>query len=246
MKGIDALLLAMVTLTMAAAALADGNSTAQARLAKQLGINSTDVVVSPIPGLYRITIGPQIAYVSADGRYLVRGDIINLQSGNNLTSVQRDAARLAYLRQLPPSSMLVFAPPHPKQTLTVFTDIECHYCRVLEHDRPRLNAMGIAVQYLFFPRDGRDSPAWQKAVDVWCAADRKAAFEAAMNGATPKPAHCDAAAVAAGYTFGQMLGLDGTPVMLTDTGRLIDGYLPPPALAAVLAQESKSAPTDEP
>ena len=142
--------------------------------------------------------------------------------------------------------MLVFAPPRPKQTLTVFTDIDCHYCRVLEHDRPRLNAMGIAVQYVFFPRDGRGSPSWQKAVDVWCAADRKAAFTAAMSGATPKPAHCDAAAVVAGYTFGQMLGLDGTPAMLTDTGRLIDGYLPPSALVAVLGQESKPAPSDKP
>ncbi|MGH8292732.1 MAG: DsbC family protein [Gammaproteobacteria bacterium] len=242
MKGIAALLLAGVMLTAAAAALADDNSAAPARLAKQLGINSTDVVVSPIPGLYRITIGPQIAYVSADGRYLVRGDIINLQSGDNLTAVQRDAARLAYLKQLGPASMLVFAPPHPKQTLTVFTDIDCHYCRVLEHDRLRLNAMGIAVQYVFFPRDGRGSPSWQKAVDVWCAADRKAAFEAAMNGATPKPAHCDAAAVAAGYRFGQMLGLDGTPALLTETGRLIDGYLPPAALAAVLEQETKLTP----
>ena len=246
MKGVAVLLLAVAMLTTAAAALADGNSTAQARLARQLGINSTDVVVSPIPGLYRITLGPQIAYVSADGRYLVRGDIINLQSGDNLTAGQRDAARLAYLKQLGSASMLVFAPPHPKQILTVFTDIDCHYCRVLEHDRPRLNAMGIAVQYLFFPREGRGSPSWQKAVDVWCATDRKAAFAAAMNGATPKPAHCDAAAVAAGYTFGQLLGLDGTPVMLTDTGRLIDGYLPPPALATVLAQESTSAPTNEP
>ncbi|MBU6470851.1 MAG: thioredoxin fold domain-containing protein [Gammaproteobacteria bacterium] len=246
MKGIAALLLAVGTLTMAAATLAGGSSAERAHLAKQLGINSTDVVVSPIPGLYRITIGPQIAYVSADGRYLVRGDIINLQSGDNLTAVQRDAARLTYLKQLGPASMLVFAPPHPKQTLTVFTDIDCHYCRVLEHDRPKLNAMGIAVQYVFFPRDGRGSPSWQKAVDVWCAADRKAAFAAAMNGVSLKPAHCDAAAVAAGYTFGQMLGLDGTPAMLTDTGRLIDGYLPPPALAAVLAQQSKSAPTDEP
>lgn len=245
MKRVAALLFVGAMLTTAAAR-ADGNSTVQARLARQLGINSTDVVVSPIPGLYRITIGPQIAYVSADGRYLVRGDIINLQSGDNLTAVQRDAARLAYLGKLPPSSMLVFTPPHAKQTLTVFTDIDCHYCRVLEHDRPRLNAMGIAVQYLFFPRAGRGSPSWQKAVDVWCATDRKAAFAAAMNGVTPTPAHCDAAAVAAGYTFGQMLGLDGTPVMLTDTGRLIDGYLPPPALAALLAQESKSAATNEP
>lgn len=245
MKSFAILMVAAAALAVIGAAQADDNSAVQTRLAKQLGISSTDVLVSPIPGLYRITIGPQIAYVSADGRYLVRGDIISLQSGDNLTSSERDAARLAYLKQLAPTDMLVFAPPHPKQTLTVFTDIDCDYCRMLEGERPQLNAMGIAVQYLFFPRDGRGSAAWQKAVDVWCAPDRKAAFEAAMHGAAPKPAHCDASAIAASYKFGQLLGLDGTPAMLTEHGRLIAGYLPPQALLTVLEQESKSVASGE-
>lgn len=233
-------MIAAATLITATAVHADSNPTVEARLAKQLGINAVDVLASPIPGLYRITIGPQVAYVSADGRYLVRGDIISLQNGDNLTTAERDSARLAYLKQLDPADMLVFAPVHPKYTITVFTDIDCDYCRVLEKDRPKLNAMGIAVQYLFFPRDGHGSSAWQKAVDVWCAADRKAAFEAAMNGVTPKSAKCDATAVAAGYKFGQLLGLDGTPAILTEHGRLIDGYLPLQELVSVLDLESQS------
>lgn len=232
-------------MSMAAASRADGSSAAQARLAQQLGISSTDVVVSPIPGLYRITIGPQVAYVSADGRYLVRGDIINLSNGDNLTTTERDAARLAYLKRFAPKDMIVFAPPHPQQTITVFTDIDCDYCRVLERDRPELNAMGIAVQYLFFPRDGLGSSAWQEAEDVWCASDRKAAFEAAMNGAAPKPAHCESTAVAAGYKFGQLLGLDGTPAILTDRGQLIVGYLPPADLAQILSARSPVQRTDQ-
>ena len=243
MKRIAALLLAGAALAAAGAVHADSNPAVEARLAKQLDISAADVAASPIPGLYRITIGPVVAYVSADGRYLVRGDIISLQNGANLTLSARDSARLAYLKQLEPGDMLVFAPSKPKHTITVFTDIDCEYCRVLEHDRPKLNAMGIAVQYLFFPRDGRGSVSWQKAVDVWCAADRKAAFEAAMQGISPKPAKCDAAAVAAGYKFGQMLGLDGTPEILTDQGRLIDGYLPPEALVSVLDQESQATHT---
>ncbi|MBU6510117.1 MAG: DsbC family protein [Gammaproteobacteria bacterium] len=234
-KSLATILFAVAALCMAAATQADGNSVVQARLARQLGIGASAVTLTPVPGLYRVTIGPQVAYVSADGRYLVRGDIINLQNGDNLTSSERDAARLAYLKQVAPGDLLVFAPAHVKQTITVFTDIDCAYCRVLEHDRPQLNAMGIAVQYLFFPRDGRGSASWQQAVDVWCASDRKAVFEAAMQGVTPKPAHCDAAAVAAGYKFGQLLGLDGTPAILTDRGQLIDGYLPPADLAQILS-----------
>lgn len=234
MRGMAALLVACAALMAVPAVQADGNSTTQARLAKQLGISAADVAASPIAGLYRITIGPQVAYVSADGRYLVRGDLINLQSGDNLTTAQRDQARLAYLKQLTPTDMIVFAPPHPKHTITVFTDFDCAYCRVLEHDRPTLNAMGIAVHYLPFPRDGAGSASWQKAEAVWCAPDRQAAFSAAMNGAAVKGAKCDETAVAAGYHFGELLGLDGTPVMITDQGRLIDGYLPPADLAQVL------------
>jgi thiol:disulfide interchange protein DsbC len=235
MKGIATLLIACAMLIAVPAAHADGNSAIQARLAKQLGVNPADVTASPIPGLYRITIGPQVAYVSADGRYLVRGDLINLQSGDNLTTQQRDLARLAYLKQLTPADMIVFAPPHPKYTVTVFTDFDCAYCRVLEHDRPALNAMGIVVRYLAFPRDGADSASWRKAEAVWCAPDRQAAFTAAMNGAPVPSAKCGDNAVVAGYHFGELLGLDGTPVMITDRGRLIDGYLPPADLIQVLS-----------
>ncbi|MGH8396848.1 MAG: disulfide isomerase DsbC N-terminal domain-containing protein [Gammaproteobacteria bacterium] len=220
---------------------AGNNTSVEARLAKQLGLKPAAVTPSPIPGLYRITIGPAVAYASADGRYLIRGDIIDMNGGENLTANQRAQARLAYLTQLAPSDMIVFAPSHPKHTITVLTDIDCEYCRVLEHDRPALNAMGITVRYLSYPRDGEGSASWQKAVDVWCAKDRKTAFESAMNGRTVKSAKCNSTAVAAGYQFGQMLGLDGTPAIITEHGQLIDGYLPPSELESALGIAPQSA-----
>ncbi|MGB9428947.1 MAG: DsbC family protein [Gammaproteobacteria bacterium] len=236
------LLLAGALMNTALTARADGDTSIEIRLAKQLGLKSTDVTAAPIPGLYRITIGPQVAYVSADGHYLIRGDLISLQNGDNLTADQRAAARLAYLKPLTPADMIVFAPPHPTHTITVLTDIDCEYCRVLEHDRPQLNAMGIAVQYLFFPSGGVGSASWNKAVNVWCAKDRNAAFEAAMRGSAVQSTPCNDAAVAAGYQFGQLLGLDGTPAIITDRGRLIDGYLPPTALAYALDVKPQPTP----
>ncbi len=241
MKTLLTLLLACI-LSGAACIVQAGNGAAvEAQLAKQLGLRAGDVTASPVPGLYRITIGPQVAYVSTDGRYLIRGDIIDMRDGDNLTLSQRAQARLAYIKQLGPADMIVFAPPHTKHTITVLTDIDCEYCRMLEHDRPELNAMGIAVRYLFFPRDGAGSVSWQKAVAVWCAKDRKAAFEAAMRGEPVKSAKCNAAPVAAGYRFGQLLGIDGTPAIITDRGRLIDGYLPAPELAYALNLPSRPA-----
>ena len=234
MKASLTLLVVCTLLGISLVARADNSSSVEAQLAGKLGLKIEDVTASPLPGLYRITIGPQVAYASADGRYLIRGDIIDLSNGDNITLTHRAEARLAYLQQLGPADMIVFAPLHPKHTITVLTDIDCEYCRVFEHDRPTLNAMGIAVQYLFFPRDGAGSASWQKAADVWCASDRKAAFEAAMGGARVSSIKCSATAVAAGYQFGQLLGLDGTPAIITDRGQLIDGYLPPAELAYAL------------
>ncbi|HEX6549798.1 MAG TPA: disulfide isomerase DsbC N-terminal domain-containing protein, partial [Gammaproteobacteria bacterium] len=65
---------------------ADDTATVIARLARQLQVKPGDISPAPIPGMYRILLGPQVAYVSADGRYFLRGDIIDLKNGKNLTA----------------------------------------------------------------------------------------------------------------------------------------------------------------
>lgn len=235
LRGSLAAFLAAVLLLAALPAGAASPDPQAAKLAAQFHLDPAAVSPGPLPGLYRLRIGPQVGYVTADGRYLIRGDIIDLRSRVDLTRQERAAARLAYLRELGEADMIVFAPPHPQHTITVLTDIDCEYCRMLERERPALNAMGIAVRYLFFPRDGAGSASWNKAVAVWCAKDRRRAFEQAMRGEPVRSAHCNAAAVAAGFRFGALLGVGGTPAIITDEGRLIDGYLPAGELANAIA-----------
>jgi thiol:disulfide interchange protein DsbC len=220
---------------------ADDSSAVIARLARQLGIKPAEITPAPIPGLYRLLLGPQVAYVSADGRYFLRGDIIDLKSGNNLTVAARNQARLTYLKQLGDSDMIVFAPAHVKRSITVLTDIDCDYCRLLEHDRPALNAMGVEVRYLFYPRDGVGTASWNKAVSVWCAKNQKAAFAAAMQGKPINPLKCNATPITAGYEFGRLLGIDGTPAIITDQGQMIDGYIPLNAMANMLGVDPHHA-----
>lgn len=220
---------------------ADNTAAVIARLARQLQVKPGDIVPAPIPGMYRILLGPQVAYVSADGHYFLRGDIIDLKNGKNLTAAERDRARLAYLNRLGESDMIVFAPAHVKRSITVLTDIDCDYCRLLEQDRPALNAMGVEVRYLFFPRDGVGTASWNKAVSVWCAKDHKSAFTAAMEGKPIKALACKAAPVTAGYEFGRLLGIDGTPAIITDSGRMINGYLPLVDMASILGVDPHHA-----
>lgn len=204
------------------------------RLAKQFGVGPQDVTPAPVPGLYRLVLGPQVGYVTADGRYLLRGDIVDVKDGSDLTAADRAAARLAYIKTIGTQNLIVFAPPHPRHTLTVLTDIDCGYCRQLAQDMPQLNALGIAVQYLPFPRAGIDSSSWDKAVSVWCAQDRQTAYQEAMRGAPVKPLKCDETAVVQGYEFARKLGVEGTPVIITETGQLVGGYLPAPQMAELL------------
>ena len=233
MRPITTLLLAAALLVPLSAAFADDPVTA--KLAARLRLPVEDVTPSPIPGIYQIKSGPEVAYVSADGKYVLRGDLISVDTGVNLSAEERAKARLAYLNQIGEQNMVVFGLPQPRHTLTVLTDIDCQYCRALNEDTPALNAAGVAVRYLPFPRAGVDSSSWEKAVAVWCAKDRKTAYQEAMQGASMKPdPKCDQSPVATGYHLARLLGLDGTPIIITERGQIINGYVPAPELIKLL------------
>ncbi|MGE5625114.1 MAG: DsbC family protein [Bacillota bacterium] len=225
---------ALTLISLPALAGDDGS----AALAAKLGVKPQDVTAGPIPGLYSVVLGPQVAYVTADGRYLLKGDIIDRNDGRNLSAQQRDAARLEYLNSIGEDKMIVFAPPHPKHVLTVLTDIDCGYCRQLAEDMPDLLADGVELRYLPFPRTGVGSPSWDKAVSVWCAKNRQVAYQYAMRGTDIPAAKCDAAPVLAGYEFARKLGVDGTPIIINEYGQMIDGYLPVPQLVKLLDEQS--------
>ena len=78
--------------------------------------------------------------------------------------------------------MLVFSPKDPKYTITVFTDIDCGYCRKLHSQMAEYNRLGIRVRYLFYPRSGPDTESWHKAEAVWCSANRNDALTRAKKG----------------------------------------------------------------
>ena len=233
------LTLMILLLGCCASALADDVT---ARLAKQLRVDPKTITATGVAGLYRVTLGPQILYLTADGKYALRGDLIELGTGRNVSAEDRAAARVTYLAAIGEKEMIVFPVAHPRHVLTVLTDIDCAYCRQLAGDMPRLLAEGVELRYLAYPRSGVDSPSWTKAVAVWCAKDRQAAYRAAMQGrAVAAAAGCDQSAVLAGYDFATKLGLEGTPILITEGGQLIAGYLPPEDLVKLLDDPAASA-----
>jgi thiol:disulfide interchange protein DsbC len=200
------------------------------------GMKPDQISVSPVPGLYEVTFGPRVVYLTGDGRYMVRGDLVDLNNQRNLTEETRKAARLETVNDLGESSMIVFAPETVKHTITVFTDVDCPYCSKLHLDVPELNEQGVKVRYLAFPRTGIQSPSYHKTVSVWCADDPHEAITDAKAGRDVTPVQCENP-VENHFETGQMLGVSGTPTIVFEDGTLVPGYIPAARLVKMLDDE---------
>lgn len=197
----------------------------------------TRVTPSPIQGLYEVLAGTDVLYVTADGRYLFQGDMLDLNQRRNVTEGQRAALRVSRLGQVPLADMIEFAPAAPKHVVYVFTDIQCGYCRRLHREMPEINKRGIAVRYLAFPRAGIGSAAFKQMESIWCSDDRRRAMTEAKSGQPVNPRTC-ANPVADQYTLGEALGVRGTPAIYGSDGRALPGYMPPDELLQALERET--------
>jgi thiol:disulfide interchange protein DsbC len=199
------------------------------------GITPEMVTPSTAPGLYQIQKGSAYGYVTGDGRYLITGDMIDLVTGEEITEKQRAGARLAVLRQFGPDQVIEFAPKDARHVVTVFTDIDCGYCRKLHAEMAEYNKAGIAVRYLFYPRSGPNTASFQSAQAVWCSADRREALTQAKRGVPIKAPTTCPNPVQNHYDAGEALGINATPMLILEDGEIVRGYVPPAALAMRLA-----------
>lgn len=187
---------------------------------------------APMKGFAEVVLGAQVVYVSLDGKYLIDGQVIDMETRVNLSDVTRNGARKTMLTS--ERERFVFpATAERKHTVTVFTDIDCGYCRRLHQQMAGYNELGIEVNYLMFPRAGIGSASHDKAVSTWCAADRNAALTAAKSGTDPSPLQCDNP-IERHFVLGQQVGVTGTPAIVASDGTLLPGYMPPETLLARL------------
>jgi thiol:disulfide interchange protein DsbC len=208
-------------------------------LLKQLpaGSKIEDLRPSPIAGIYEFVQGADVSYITTDGKFFIDGNVYDMKSRENLTEDIRAHARVALVGAVPESEMLIFSPPNPKYTITVFTDVDCAYCRKLHSDMAELNRLGIRVRYMFYPRTGPGTESWHKAEVVWCSPNRNDALTRAKAGAVLDLSKtCGATPVKREYDLGQSIGVRGTPAILTDSGEYIPGYMPPRELLEQIKQ----------
>lgn len=197
------------------------------------------ITLSKIPGLYEVVMGPKLIYASADGKYVIQGSMIDLAARQDVTEPRLMEARVGALGKVGADKMIVFKPKKTKHNVYVFTDIDCGYCRKLHSEIEQYLDQGIEVRYLFYPRAGKGSDSWNKAVSVWCSKDRPSALTKAKKGETVDSKPCDNP-VEQHMNLGTELGAQGTPMIVTQKGAVLPGYVPASQLTKILDQETAS------
>jgi len=203
------------------------------------GTKPEDLRATPIPNIYEMTRGADIAYVTTDGKYAISGDMIDPAQNDNLTEAPRKDLRTRQIGAIPESDMLVFGPRESKYTVTVFTDVDCAYCQELHRQIGDYNRLGIRVRYIFYPRTGPNTESWTKAEEVWCSPNRNDALTRAKLGQPIGAKACANNPVARTYALGRDFGLQGTPAIILADGEMIGGYLSPNELLQELKKGQK-------
>lgn len=222
----------------------DASDPRVALAAKIPGTAPEDLRATPVPGVYELTHGADITYVSEDAGYVFAGDLYRVSATGefpNLSEARRRELRLKMLAEVPESQMLVFGSAKAKHTISVFTDIDCPWCQRLHSEIADYNKLGIRVRYLFYPRTGPNTESWEKAEAVWCARDRNEAFTRAKRGEVKRLKSCAGSPIAREYALGREIGVTGTPGVVLENGELVPGYLAP---AQMLAHIQNSAAQD--
>ncbi|MBN45458.1 MULTISPECIES: thioredoxin fold domain-containing protein [unclassified Methylophaga] len=215
---------------------ADDMTKLKAELKKQLPEMELQSL-SPVgeSGLYEAIIDDRIYYFTADGKYLVQGDLLSLESRENITETRRIEVKKGLLDKLNEDDLIVFAAKKPVYTVTVFTDIDCGYCRELHRQIKDYNNLGITVRYMAYPRAGAESESANKLIEVWCAKDpQKAMTDAKAQREVKKTSLCENNPVAEQFEIGGKLGVRGTPAIFLEDGQMLPGYVPPEKLREIL------------
>lgn len=191
------------------------------------------VAGTPVEGIYEVVSGPHIVYVSADAKFMFQGELIDLKKRVSLTEPRRRETIKAAVAAVSEDQMIIYEPKETRHTITVFTDIDCGYCRKLHSEMDDFLKAGIRVRYMMYPRTGKGSSSYDKAVAVWCAEDRNSALTDAKNGKDPAMKRCDNP-IDAHMELVAKLGARGTPFIVLENGQTQPGYVPAARMAQLL------------
>ncbi|PIE37451.1 MAG: protein-disulfide isomerase [Gammaproteobacteria bacterium] len=195
----------------------------------QMGLKVSSVKHSSIPSLYEVGFANGlVVFATATGGHFIAGDMFAVQGDelSNLSELRREAERRQVLAGIPQQEMIVYpAKGVKKASITVFTDVTCGYCRKLHREVPALNANGVEVRYLAWPRGGMRSEGYRLLTTAWCADDAPATLTKLKNREQVTPEVCEGNPVQRQFEIGRGMGVNATPTIILGNGKMIPGYL---------------------
>ena len=198
------------------------------------GYDQKAVKATPIADVFEFIGDGRVLYISRDGRYIISGNIIDLDSKTNLTEQTQQKVTRELIAGYDEKKMITFSPAgKTRHTITVFTDVDCPYCSMLHREVPKLNQAGVEIRYLMYPRAGKGSPTYHKSVSTWCSDDQKTAIGVAKEGGVVEPKTC-ADPVQEQFDLGQLIGVTGTPTLILESGKILPGFVPADQLIKIL------------
>ncbi len=202
----------------------------------RVGTEKIDIKASAIPNIYEVSVGSEVIYMTADGRYMIIGDVRDAKTGENITEKKRSEMRLVSIKSIKEQDTIAFKPKETKHIVHVFTDVDCPYCAKFHQEVPKLNEAGVEIRYLAFPRSPEGSEDFNKMISVWCSKDKQQALTDAKAGKEIEKATCDNNPVKQELETGRSVGVSGTPALILPNGELLPGYLPADRLVAYLKE----------
>lgn len=226
-------------------AFAEGEAAAVDTIRERIGganprLTVADVTATDVEGLYRVqTAQGPVLYATADGGHFVVGELYAVTDAGfvNLSQRAMNGSRAERLQAVPEDDLVVFSSPEAAARVYVFTDVDCPYCSKMHEQMESIHEQGIEVAYVAFPRNGPGSPTYRKMVSIWCADDRKAAMTASKAGRAIQSKDC-ANPVAQQFRLGVELGVQATPSVVLEDGRLISGFVSAEHLRDMIAQDA--------
>ena len=199
--------------------------------------NILSAVPTDMKDIYWVTAsGLPSFFTDKSGKHIIQGQIIAVGAEAPVDISGALVAKTAQeaLKAVDKKDMIIYpAKGETKSVVYSFTDADCPYCTKLHEEIDDINARGIEVRYLAWPRSEGSIP---KMEAIWCSEDRNAAMDQAKMGANVQAPSCNSP-VKSQIELGMALGVRGTPAIFTESGQQIGGYLP----AAQLAQTAIDA-----
>ena len=191
------------------------------------GTNIESIEVSEFPGIYKVYFGDiQPLYVSENGNFFIYGDMFNVNANGIINLTEKDILekRKVLMQDINNDELIKFEAKNELFAVTVFTDVDCGYCRKLHDEIATYNEVGITINYAAFPRSGIGTETFSKMVGAWCSNNPKDSITKLKNGKKLKLSFCDSQPVAKHYAIGNKIGVTGTPAIVSSKGELLPGY----------------------